>query len=164
MLAQHHSLVARSDSHDILFQNFTVAAGSYHGTSVEARSMGIVYSKGTMMHGTFDTHRALPMDVIRTEVTIVNDGQPGGDAANGPQMGARFVNWNVQVTGKADMVSSANLMPFGVVMAVTGVAPIGPVDTVQGDSQCLVIQSGTAPSTPTPVNLYEAERLLRIGR
>ncbi|MDR8409283.1 hypothetical protein MTP10_11095 [Nonomuraea sp. 3-1Str] len=52
-----------------------------------------------MAEGTFDTHRALPFENVRTDVTLVNNGRVGGSAASGPLFGSRIAHWNVRVTG-----------------------------------------------------------------
>src|SRR5204862_653576 len=56
-----------------------------------------VYSKGLMKVGTFDTHRAEPFDVIKTEITVANDAYSfqGGSLSSGPYSGKRNVNWNI---------------------------------------------------------------------
>ena len=84
LIPSYHGLIVRSDAHDILFQNFVVEAQTLHGISLDARSMGIVWSRGVLKHGTFDTQRGLPVDVIRTQITLANDGEVGGDATSGP--------------------------------------------------------------------------------
>lgn len=154
----HHATTMRVMSHDILWENFEISSQPFHGINTEGFSMGGVWSKGNMAHGTFDTHRNLPLDCVHTEITVNNDGSRGGAADAGPTMGARFVNWNIQVdNNRAHMITEANIMPSGAVVGVRG-----PAVTSAGNSACLVEASGPSGAVPNPPNLYDAQLRLRL--
>ncbi len=96
----HHFTITRAQSHDNLVEDFVLedftvpaAPGSYlHGISVEQLSSGNVWRRGTMHTGTFDSHRGLPFENLRTNITLVNkDAVPGGAFDAGPLFGARTV-------------------------------------------------------------------------
>jgi hypothetical protein len=140
-----------------------------------------------MMHGTFDSHRALPYENVHTQITLFNDGFHGGTRSDGPMLGARSVSWNVTVTGPERrmscdglenytspcgpeyMVANAGDRPFG---AIVGVklpegATVDPPSFRASDgsqtaipSACLVEEPG---AEPTPPNLWEAQRSCRLG-
>jgi hypothetical protein len=183
----HHAYEV-GDAYDCLIDDFTIAEGAkpLHGIHVNAHASGNVWSRGTMMHGTFDSHRALPFENVHTQITMFNDGLHGGTRSDGPMLGARFVTWNVTVTGpepKAScdglanytspcgaqyMVANAGDMPFGAIVGVT--LPTG----ASIDSPFLHAPDGSQTSTPSecliedskvasPPNLYEAQRACRIG-
>ncbi|HEU4426140.1 MAG TPA: glycosyl hydrolase family 28-related protein, partial [Pilimelia sp.] len=76
---RHHSYACREQCHDNLFTDFRVGAlvgatspGAHHGINVEGLSCGNVWSKGTMEAGTFDTHRGMPFNTVRTQIVINN--------------------------------------------------------------------------------------------
>ena len=75
------------------------APGSYlHGINVEALSSGNVWRRGVMHTGTFDSHRGLPFENLRTDIVLVNkDAVPGGAFEAGPLFGARTVHWGINV-------------------------------------------------------------------
>lgn len=152
---QHHGTVTRLFSNDVLFEDFTITAAPLHGINIEGFSMGNVWSRGTLDHGTWDTHRMLPLENVITEMVIANDGNAGGRADAGPHMGARQAVWNVRVTNNdCDIVGAAHLMPSGAIVGLRGCTP-----TAAGNSDCVVAQSGEIPS---PMNLYEAQRAVRV--
>jgi hypothetical protein len=154
----HHATTMRMMSQDILWESFEVASQPFHGINTEGFSMGGVWSKATLAHGTFDTHRNLPLDCVHTEITVNNDGTRGGAADAGPTMGARFVNWNIDVeNARAHMITEASIMPNGALVGVRG-----PGVVAAGSSQCLVEASGENGTVPSPPNLYEAQRWLRL--
>lgn len=164
--AHHHGVTARNFAQDCLWENFQVATEAWHGLNVEAFSMGQVWSKGVLNYGTFDTHRRVPYECVRTEITLNNTGSRGGAADTGPIMGARLVNWNVNVTNNRNhMIGAAEIMPRGALVAVRG-CPLNPPDSSAfGDSQCLIVAAGQTPEAANlPVNLYEAQKLLRLGQ
>ncbi|MCK9899631.1 hypothetical protein MXD63_06035 [Frankia sp. Cpl3] len=103
----HHFTVCRAQSHDNLvedfaLEDFTVPAvpGSYlHGINAEQLSSGNVWRRGVMSTGTFDSHRAMPFENLRTDIVITNkDAVPGGAPDAGPYFGARTVHWGITVT------------------------------------------------------------------
>ena len=162
--AHHHGTVARAGTQDCLWEDFAIATEPRHGIHVESFSAGNVWSRGTMDFGTFDNHKALPYECLRTEITINNTGTAGGAADAGPRMGARFVHWNVLVTtNRNHMIGEADLMPFGAIVGVRGCTINSPVHPEYGDSLCAVELSGINGAVPDPVNLYEAQKSLRLG-
>jgi hypothetical protein len=76
----HHFVACRVSSHDNLIENFvleefTIPAveGSYlHGINLERLASGNVFRHGRMHTGTFDSHRQLPFENLRTDITITN--------------------------------------------------------------------------------------------
>lgn len=163
MLPHHHGTTCRSDSHDILFRDFEFRTRPLHGLNTEQTSTGIVWSRGIMAHGTFDTHRNLPFDNIRTEIVLNNDGHHGG--TGGPAMGARFVHWNIEVTNGRDyIVGWANAMPDGAIVGLRGASVVWdsrPRQTPTGDSSRTRVEA--AGHIPNPPNLHEAQLRLRLG-
>src|SRR5262249_55374638 len=121
-----------------LLDDFTITdrAVPQHGIHSNAHAAGNVWSHGTMMHGTFDSHRELPYENVHTQITMYNDGFHGGKKSDGPMLGARFVSWNLIVTGPSSrsncdglvnytspcgpqyMVANAGDMPFGAIVGV----------------------------------------------
>lgn len=157
-LLQHHGTTTRVFSNDLLFEDFTITTQPIHGISVEGFSMGNVWSRGMLEHGTWDLHRALPMENVLTELVINNDGDAGGRSTAGPHAGARHAVWNVRVTNNdCSNLGDASNLPSGAIVGLRGCEPIPP-----GNSDALVINSGTAGTAPSPNNLYEAERAARL--
>jgi len=162
--AHHHGTVTRASTHDCLWEDFHIATEPRHGIEVESFSAGNVWSHGTMDFGTFDSHKALPYECIRTEITVNNTGTAGGSSDAGPRMGARFVHWNVTVTtNRNHMIGEADIMPKGAVVGVRGCAMNNPVHPTYGDSLCQVSLSGLTGAPPNPANLYEAQTNLRLS-
>lgn len=155
---QHHGTVTRESSHDNLFEDFTITAQPVHGINVESFSMGNVWSRGTLDHGTWDTHRGLAAENVITELMIHNDGEPGGRSDAGPRMGVRQTVWNVQVTNdECNVIGQPHLMPRGTLVGLRGCTPSAPAN-----SEALVVDSGLTSSVPSPDNLYLAQRALRL--
>jgi len=167
----HHSVACRVNSHDNLVQNFSVdgPARVKHGINIEWLSSGNVYSNGRMKKGTFDSHRALSFDLIRTEITVTNDADgPGGAGEAGPFLGARVVHWNIDIQNSprpdpAEFIFMPEAVPMGALVGIrgapmsTGFAPGMP----RGDKGAVIADTG---KVPTPPNLYEAQIKLRLGR
>jgi len=153
--AQHHGTVTRLFSNDVLFEDFTIASQPLHGINIEGFSMGNVWSRGSLEHGTWDSHRMLPVENVVTELVIHNDGSPGGRADAGPRMGARQAVWNVRVTNdNCNMLGAAGMVPSGAIVGLRGCTP-----TAAGDSDCVVVETN---KIAAPLNLYEAERAARL--
>ncbi len=162
--AHHHGTVARAGTHDCLWERFYIASEPRHGIEVESFSSGNVWSRGIMDFGTFDSHKMLPYECLRTEITVRNTGTAGGSADGGPRMGARFAHWNVTVTtNRNHMIGEADLMPRGAIVGVRGCTINSPVHPAYGDSGCVVDLSGPSGQSPVPANLFEAQRALRLG-
>jgi hypothetical protein len=163
----HHPYACREGSHDNLFEDFTIdqrtvpapAGTQLHGINVEGLSSYNVWSRGQMAMGTFDTHRGLPFANLRTDITVTNDGQHGGDASAGPLYGARFTHWNVTVTNsRAGLVKIDDIAPYSATVAISPVTPFGQIDVPDftGPLHSRIESYGT--TTITPTNLYEAQR------
>ncbi|MDR1279360.1 MAG: hypothetical protein LBK99_00870 [Opitutaceae bacterium] len=159
----HHGTTCRSASSDCLFSDFEIRSRPLHGINVEQFSCGNVWTRGLMRHGTFDTHRNMPFDNVRTEITIRNDGRHGG--VGGPLMGARFVNWNIRVTNNEPyLIAWANHMPAGALVGLHGVNPrwdIRPENAPTGEISATRVESQGA--LPSPPNLYEAQLRHRLA-
>ncbi|MET0901892.1 MAG: hypothetical protein ABWZ52_01510 [Acidimicrobiales bacterium] len=131
----HHFTASRVRSHDNLTQDFvleefTVPAvpGSYlHGISVEDLSSGNVWRRGVLHTGTFDSHRELPFENLRTDITLVNkDGVVGGGFDKGPLFGARTVHWGITVTGDETLAMDiTDVAPRSLTAGVTGLSETG---------------------------------------
>ena len=174
----HHSYACRVSSHDNLFESFTVNGPKRvrHGINTEWFSSGNVWSKGLQKAGTFDSHRALSFDFIRTECVVANDAgsTPGGNAAAGPFIGKRGAHWNINVyidpaypltaptSNGGTIVYQPRQFSMGAFVGVRGTA----VNTAEGvampvgDKGTIVADNGV---TPTIVNLYEAQVNLRCA-
>ncbi|WP_327583787.1 glycoside hydrolase family 55 protein [Nonomuraea sp. NBC_00507] len=164
--AAHHSFACRMQSHDNLVDDFEIEAFTvpvpsgavHHGLNVEGLSSGNVWRRGRMAEGTFDTHRALPFENARTDITLVNNGRVGGSAASGPLFGARIAHWNVRVTsGSAYAVTIADVAPRSVTVGVqgtNGTASELPPDFA-GDLENLLVEQGSRPGV---TDLYAAQR------
>jgi hypothetical protein len=131
----HHFTITRAHSHDNLvedfvLEDFTVPAvpGSWlHGINVEVLSSGNVWRRGTMHTGTFDSHRGLPFENLRTNITLVNkDAVPGGAFDAGPLFGARTVHWGIDVlSGETMCIDVTDVAPKSLTAGITGLAEPG---------------------------------------
>ncbi|MEU3617956.1 hypothetical protein ABZ725_37410 [Streptomyces sp. NPDC006872] len=131
----HHFTITRDESHDNLIedfvlQDFTVPAvpGAYlHGISVEALSSGNVWRRGTLHTGTFDSHRALPFENLRTDITLVNKNSVVGGAMDaGPFFGARTVHWGINVTTDQNYaLDITDIAPRSLTAGITGASQTG---------------------------------------
>lgn len=160
----HHSFACRMQSHDNLVDSFEIepftvpvpAGAVHHGLNLEGLSSGNVWRGGRMAEGTFDTHRAMPFENARTDITLVNNGRVGGSAASGPLFGARIVHWNVRITGGSPYaLTIADVAPRGLTVGIQGAA--GPSELTPdftGDLESYDAQPGTQPSIP---DLYAAQ-------
>jgi hypothetical protein len=158
-----HGFLLRNRTSDVLIEGFEIATKPNSGIWIEQFSMGNVWSRGIMQHGTFNSGQVLPNEDVRTEIKIFNDGRPGSIAGQGPHHGARIVNWNVEVTNNVStMVCEAHILPRGTLVGVRGCNILGPTHSLYGDSQCLIESSGPMGAIPNPRNLYEAQRWLRL--
>lgn len=183
---QHHSIATRVGTVDTLFEDFRVEGPSniYHGINTEGFGAGNVWSRGYMQRGTFDSHRLLPFDFMRTEIEMANDAaggdgpaNPGGSGSAGPFAGARAVHWNVDIFGmdrpegqQGIWVLHPSQFPSGALVGIRGadVMPIDPTDPnweafgvpPDGASGTIVADVG---QLPAPTNLYEAQLELRLA-
>jgi hypothetical protein len=173
---------------DSLYDQVTITdrAIPRHGLHLNSLAMGNVYSRATLAHGTFDSHRLMPYENVHTEISIYNDGLHGGDADAGPLVGARTVSWNVTVTGPAKrqtcesgsqyqspcgpqyMIANAGDRPLGAIVGV--VLPNG--DSIDApfqygmDGKPTTVPSlcAVAPARPPRAlkNLYRAQLSCRL--
>jgi hypothetical protein len=167
--ARHHSFICRVQSQDMLVNHFEIPAATtpvtsgavYHGINTEGLSAGNVWSNGTM-DGTFDSHKALPFDSVRTAIRVTNTGSTGGAGDAGPRWGARICHWNIDVTnGRSHAIRLEENAPLSAMVGIRGTtAPTdhakdfpGPLNSVL-DSPDLEV---------APLNLYEAQLHSRIG-
>ena len=176
----HHPYTNRGMSHDCLYQDFEIdisedRRGGTHGINTEQLSTGNVWSRGTMNRGTLDTHRAMPFDAIRTEITLRNEknSNPGGSKKAGPYALRRVVHWNIKVENTDRPADEAGLYvnqpenhTFGALVGIRGAAisdaaswedSRGGVMPV-GDKDVLIADPGEVPS---PKNLHDAQLDLR---
>ncbi|RRJ98986.1 hypothetical protein Ga0100231_000780 [Opitutaceae bacterium TAV4] len=165
-LAHHHGTLTRNGSHDNLITDFRIESRPWHGLNVESFSSGNVWTRGTLEHGVFDSHRKMPYDGIRTDITMIaNDGRHGG--GGGPLMGARFVNWNIRTpSGENYIVGWANATPSGAIVGLQGSTPTWKAQanrTPSGESSsgCRIESPG---ELPEPSNLYQAQLQLRLKK
>ncbi|MGD7732061.1 glycosyl hydrolase family 28-related protein [Propionibacteriaceae bacterium G57] len=128
--ACHHPFVIRMQSHDNLIEQFTIepftvpsVTGAWpHGINAEGLSSGNVYHRGVMAEGTFDSHRALPFENVRTNIEINNTGRVGGSSASGPFFGARTAHWGVDVSNdRSYAVCLSDVAPSSVTLGISGV-------------------------------------------
>ena len=166
----HHPYFCREGSHDNLIEDFTVeqrtvpahAGTQLHGINVEGLSSYNVWSRGDMRMGTFDSHRGLPFANVRTDITVDNTGQHGGDYSAGPLFGARFTHWNIRVTNsRAGLMKIDGLAPYSATVGINEVTEFGQIDVPDftGDLHARVELYGTM-DVVRPRNLYEAQRAL----
>jgi hypothetical protein len=151
-----------------LFENFVVDGPHRvkHGINTEWLSSGNVWRKGRMLKGTFDSHRGLSFDSIRTDITLANDADGAGGANEaGPFLGKRVVHWNIRVENSprpnpAEYVCQPDGHPFGALVGVQGVAATSAAapGMPPGDKGCIVAETGQA---PTPPDLFDAQLQLR---
>lgn len=126
----HHFVACRVQSHDNLIEDFELESftlpappGAYlHGVNVEGLSSGNVYRRGVMHTGTFDSHRQLPFENLRTDITITNEnGVPGGARDAGPYFGARNAHWGIEVTNGNNLcIDISDMAPSSVTVGITG--------------------------------------------
>ncbi len=131
----HHFTITRTQSHDNLIEDFVLedftvpaVAGSWlHGINVEVLSSGNVWRRGLMHTGTFDSHRGLPFENLRTNITLVNkDAVPGGAFDAGPLFGARTVHWGIEVlSGETMCIEVSDVAPRSLTAGITGLPEPG---------------------------------------
>jgi hypothetical protein len=158
-------------SHDNLVDEFQIepftvpvrADAVHHGLNLEGLSAGNVWRRGRMAEGTFDTHRAMPFENARTDITLVNNGRVGGSAASGPLFGARIVHWNVRLTsGSPYAVTIADVAPRGLAVGIQGATSTTSELTPDftGDLESLTADHGVRPRV---TDLYAAQRQRQRG-
>ncbi|GAB2562321.1 glycosyl hydrolase family 28-related protein [Kribbella endophytica] len=164
----HHSFACRMQAHDNLVDGFEIEAFTvplptgalHHGLNLEGLSAGNVWRRGRMAEGTFDTHRAMPFENARTDITLVNNGRVGGSAASGPLFGARIAHWNVRITsGSPYAIQLADVAPRSLTVGLQGLTsdPSGLPRDFQGDLENGTFLLGARPAVR---DLYDAQRSL----
>jgi hypothetical protein len=165
--ARHHTFICRVQSHDMLVEDFEIPkatvplapGAAHHGINTEGFSSGNVWSNG-VMEGTFDSHRALPFDSARTEITVTNNGRTGGAGDAGPRWGARFCHWNIEVLGgRAHAIRLDEHAPYSAMVGVRGTT--GPTDHTKDFAGELFTELA-ADENLLPANLYEAQLRARL--
>ena len=80
-----------------------------------------------MQTGTFDSHRGLPFENLRTNVTLVNkDAVPGGAFDAGPLFGTRTVHWGIDVlNGESLCIDVTDVAPRSLTAGITGLEETG---------------------------------------
>jgi hypothetical protein len=156
----HHATALRVGSHDNLITDFRIESEPKHGINTEYLSTGNVWRRGVMLHGTFDSHRAMSFALIRTDITVNNDGTPGGGGQAGPFLGRQVVHWNIRVSGKADFIYQPECLSLGALVGIQGVARLDQEGWAmpKGDKGVVVADDGVAPAQP---DLYAAQLALR---
>jgi hypothetical protein len=165
----HHSFACRMQAHDNLVDGFEIEAFTvplptgalHHGLNLEGLSAGNVWRRGRMAEGTFDTHRAMPFENARTDITLVNNGRVGGSAASGPLFGARIAHWNVRITsGSPYAIQLADVAPRSLTVGLQGLTsdPSGLPRDFQGDLENGTFLLGARPAVR---DLYAAQRSLK---
>lgn len=153
----HHATALRMASHDNLVAGFVIDAPPLHGINTEGLSSGNVWHNGTMLHGTFDSHRQMSFDSLRTDITVHNDGRPGGSRTAGPFLGKRVVHWNIRLSGVSEYIYQPDGISNGALVGISGLpmstAPIGH-SMVEGFKGCAIADEGQVPDPP---DLYLAQ-------
>jgi hypothetical protein len=161
----HHAYYLRMQDHDCLVQGFQTDRQAREGLSIAKRSSGCAFSDGNMLESSFDSHLGMPFDVIRTTIILgKNNGKQSGPVYDGPRNGARVVHWNIpDNSGTGRIVYQPSTIPMGALVGIqkshlfTGndpQMPHGGLGTIIADENKL----------PAPVDLYEAQRALRLGK
>ena len=167
--AMHHGISLRSMSSSNLIERFEIHGRCQHGISVQDMASRNVFSKGVMSTGSFDAHRGMPFDTVRTEIVMTGNGLGGG--AFGPLQGRRMVNWNVEQAELDRKKARYNAQifdplyfPSGALVGVRVPASAsssssvkGPWALPPGEKGCVVIDQGVVPHVG---NLYESQRRL----
>ncbi len=144
--ASHHFTIFREGSHDNLVQDFVIndftiplRGGStpayFHGISCEWFASGNVWRRGTMNVGTFDSHRRMPFENLRTNITLVNKvGSPGGAFTAGPQYGTRWTHWGIDVQpgGNTICMEVTDVAPKCIMAGITGLPSPSTGSQLQG--------------------------------
>ncbi len=160
-----HHATTHVRGHDCLVENFVLAQPVHHGISVEDLSTGVTYRGGNLPFGTFDSHRFMPFDVLRTDISLANDdGGPGGASDFGPFVGKNVVHWNVDITGTTDRgawVNHPHTHSMGALVGVRGApedytTPLFGMEP--GLKGTIIADAGTPPSI---TDLYQAQFDLR---
>jgi hypothetical protein len=169
---------ARNMTSDVLFKNFTFTGTGQvnNGINTEYFSTGNVWTGGNMERGTFDSHRMMAFDFVRTDIWMTNprNSRPGGNSAAGPFAGRRAVHWNVTIDQdflpeelrrdpgeEAEWVFEPFQYSMGAQIGIRGADMFEKSNLFgmpSGDKGMLI---GDAGIEPAPANLYDAQVALR---
>ena len=169
---------SRVQTSDVLFDtfSFTGTGKITNGINTELLSTGNVWTRGEMGLGTFDSHRMMAFDYVRTDIRMTNpgDSRPGGNHNAGPFTGRRGVHWNITVDqdalppGRRRDPGEEGFWVFdpfqytmGAQIGIQGAPMFSRTDLFgmpSGDKGMLVGDMGV---TPEPANLYDAQVALR---
>lgn len=157
----HHGTTTASGSHDNLFTNFKILSPLRHGINTEGFSTGNVWRNGFLAHGTFDSHKLMPFDFIRTNIEVTNDGLPGGAETFGPRNGMHVVHWNIKLHGKNRWIYQPDDFSKSALVGIQGVpADMSPSDsTINGDKGCIIADDN---QESVPGDLFQAQFDLRL--
>ena len=165
---RHHGVYLRYHVHDCLMTGFEIGKPGYEALSINYRSSGNVFRDGVLYYGTFDSHRGMPFDNIRTNITLIrNIGNAGGNERAGPRNGKRLVHWNIHVLNPeaSEKVFQPDDLSMGVLMGIHGISPsLKPAagkSMPPGDKNVIIGDVGLIPSPP---DLYLEQLKLRTGR
>ena len=170
-MPMHHAFSFRSGAHDNLVEDFMVRTKVRHGLSAQDLASGNVWHRGVMHHGTFDSHRGMPFDSVRTAIKIASDGIPGGSRNAGPFAGRRIVHWNIELlpnTSSAGLSWIANPQQYasGAIVGIYGTSTVAQMTTAVVPAAMPPGDKGTRTSrlgrTAEPDDLYEAQVKLRL--
>jgi hypothetical protein len=163
----HHGLSNRFLSHDNLYERFRLESQMVHGISTEGESSGNVWRGGVMLNGTFDYHRMMSFDSLRTDITVENNGGNGGNGTQGPAVGRRICHWNIRITnGVGKWIAAPALFSNAAFVGLQG----APLDLRAKDLRrmpdgldkgCVVADQGRA---PVPGDLFAAQLRLRLPK
>lgn len=164
----------RAMSHDVLYDGFVIRNTGVltNGINTEWLGTGNVWTRGDMDKGTFDSHRLMPFDYLRTDITMRNpaEARPGGAARAGPFTGRRAVHWNVRIqdsdrpaASRGEWVFHPVQYTYGAQIGITGAEMFTLNDNnvwamPAGDKAMLIGDAGLEPS---PANLFDAQVALR---
>jgi hypothetical protein len=159
-------------SHEVLYDGLEVLNTGVlsNGINTEWLSTGNVWTRGNFQRGTFDSHRLMSFDYLRTEITMRNpDGsRPGGAARAGPFTGRRAVHWNINIVDSDRPEAERGMWvydplqyTYGAQIGITGAAPYERTSMWAmrpGDKNMLIGDDGIEPA---PANLFDAQVALR---
>ncbi len=165
--SMHHASSFRYGSHDNLMEDFHIQCRRvHHGISSQDFASGNVWRRGRMESGTLDSHRGLPFDLVRTDLTLNLSGNPGGSGWAGPMVGRRAVNWNIRVVNEEPPrwaarfpVSSPDYFSRGALVGIRGVeieSPSRPPGIMPPGDKDTRVESGGRWAWPR--DLYAAQR------
>jgi hypothetical protein len=169
---------SRVQTSDVLFDTFSYTGTGQinNGINTELFSTGNVFTRGEMGLGTFDSHRMMAFDYVRTDIWMTNprDSRPGGDGNAGPFTGRRGVHWNITIDhdalpewrrrdpgAEAEWVFEPFQYSMGAQIGIRGADMFEKSNLFampSGDKGMLI---GDVGIVPTPANLYDAQVALR---